>query len=72
MQTELDNLPDIKLFQITSPHFVCGLEVSGEDVIRTAPIIKYMKGWKIFQVEAYCLKRKWSLIRVLEDPNKKE
>lgn len=46
------------LLRLTSKWFVCGV-VLHPIVLRAAPIVKYMIGWKREQVEAYCKKRGW-------------
>lgn len=45
---------------IASHYFYCGVVLEGKNVVRTAPIVGYMLGWSLEQVEAYCLKKRWS------------
>jgi hypothetical protein len=47
------------LIRITAPHFVAGAEVEGGKVIKTAPIIGYMKGWAMAKVKGYCNYKEW-------------
>lgn len=49
------------MLRISAPHFVAGI-VRGGDV---APIIKYMKGWTLPQIRAYCARKGWS-VEVME------
>jgi len=45
------------MLRIIAPHFVAGI-VRGEAV---APIIKYMKGWTLAQIRAYCQQKGWTV-----------
>lgn len=49
----------MRLFRIVAPWFVAGIEVDlyTSCYIRSAPIIKYMKGWNIGKIKSYCKKR---------------
>ena len=49
------------MLRISAPHFVAGI-VRGGDV---APIIKYMKGWTLAQIRAYCERKRWD-VEVME------
>jgi len=60
------------LIRITAPHFVAGIVTYCEDgrydydlkrvpIHRTAPIVKYMKGWTISRIKHYCKKRGWKV-----------
>lgn len=49
------------LIQIKSNFFTAGLECKGNKVVRTAPIIKYMKGWDIYKVISYCKIKKYTM-----------
>lgn len=54
------------LYQIQAKHFTAGLEVRKFDaeVVFAAPIVKYMKGWSLGEVEVYCEKKGWKIIEV--------
>lgn len=45
--------------QVTAKHFCAGVDVKGQTVVRTAPILKYMKGWDVLRVVEYCRKKEW-------------
>lgn len=51
------------LIRIVAPHFVAGLEwnENSNQVIKAAPIIHYMMGWHIRQIEEYCNNKEWSM-----------
>lgn len=53
-----------KLFQIDSGYFTAGGEVDKHNFVTTniAPIIKYMKGWRLERVQFYCNSKGWKLI----------
>jgi hypothetical protein len=53
-----------QLYRIVAPHFVSGIIVDGDTVIAVAPIVKYMRDWKIDKVFAYCQRKKWAIERV--------
>jgi len=44
--------------RIEAPHFVAGIEVSG----LSAPILHYMRTWKLWDILVYCRKKKWKYI----------
>jgi len=50
-------------FRIVAPHFVAGGDIDDEteNVIKAAPIIKYMLGWHATQLTEYCWKKQWQL-----------
>lgn len=55
------------MIRISAPHFTAGVVFENDIVVRTAPILHYMRGWSRAQVEAYCNKKKWTyLIRWVE------
>lgn len=45
------------LLRITAPHFVAGIVKQGA----VAPIIRYMEGWTLAKIKAYCRSRGWTL-----------
>lgn len=48
--------------QIDSGYFCAGVVVDDLGrVIRAAPIVKYMRGWTLKQVEDYCREKRWTL-----------
>jgi len=56
------------LCRILAPHFTAGISVD-KVVHRAPPIVKYMIGWQISQVEDYCRKKGWTLELVPEKIN---
>ncbi len=44
---------------ITAPHFVAGVVLFNNVVVRCAPILKYMKAWTKTQVVTYCNSKRW-------------
>jgi hypothetical protein len=54
------------LWIVDNPHgqrqFYAALFVRGGVVVRTAPILYYMRGWNTDRVRAYCQRRNWRLI----------
>lgn len=58
----------VKLYQITAPHFVAGLEADNY-VVKAAPIIKYMHDWAMTRVATYCQSKRWKLDRVDQAQN---
>ncbi len=51
------------MLRVVAPHFVAGIVRSGP----VAPIIRYMKGWTLREIESYCAKKGWTVER-MEDP----
>ena len=49
------------MLRISAPHFVAGI-VRGGDV---APILRYMKGWTLTRIKAYCDAKGWT-VEVME------
>jgi hypothetical protein len=47
------------MMTITAPHFCAGLVLEHGVVVRAAPILGYMKGWKAERVRGYALLRGW-------------
>lgn len=45
------------MLRIVAPHFVAGIVRGG----RAAPIIAYMKGWTLREIQAYCGKKRWAV-----------
>ena len=43
------------MLRISAPHFVAGIVQGG----MAAPIIRYMKGWTLAQIRAYCDRKGW-------------
>lgn len=44
------------LLRIQSSYFVAGIEVGAG---RAAPIVRYMVGWDIQRIQAYCARKGW-------------
>jgi hypothetical protein len=59
-----ENKPGTRLFQIKAPHFTAGIILEDGKTIKTAPIIRYMKGWSVPEVLHYCRKNAWTCIEV--------
>lgn len=53
------------LVRIVAPHFVAGLEFDGV-VTRTAPILRYMRGWDDRRVRLYCARKGWKATAIRE------
>ena len=51
-------------YQINAPHFCAGVETRGEKIIRTAPILKYMRGWKAERMIDYCREKGWTVVEL--------
>jgi len=51
--------PAMELIRINSGYFSAGLELRDKTVIRAAPILHYMKGWREERVMGYCVKKCW-------------
>lgn len=49
------------LYRIRAPYFVAGFEAKNNTIIRTAPIIKYMKGWTVKRALDYISRRGWKV-----------
>lgn len=45
------------MVRITAPHFCAGVVRGGQ----VAPIISYMKGWTLQQIQDYCRRRSWKV-----------
>lgn len=45
------------MLRISAPHFVAGIVRGGQ----VAPIIRYMKGWTLAQIKAYCERKGWTV-----------
>jgi hypothetical protein len=54
-------LPKTVLFQIKAPHFCAGGEIKNRIIIKAAPIIKYMIGWKAEKLSDFCKRKKWDI-----------
>ena len=50
---------------ILAPTFTAAVITDNGEVSKTAPIVKYMKGWTWDTVILYCEGRGWKTIRVL-------
>lgn len=47
------------LLRIEAPHFVAGVVVRDHRVAKSAPIVKYMRGWPQSKVLSYCASKGW-------------
>jgi len=47
------------VIQITAPHFCAGLVMRDGFIVKTAPILKYMRGWSYAKMVLYCAKKQW-------------
>jgi hypothetical protein len=52
----------VEMIRITAPHFTAGLVFQNDIVVKTAPILHYMNGWSLKQVEAHCKRKKWTYL----------
>lgn len=51
---------DDRWFQIRAPHMCATGDLSDAGIVTdTAPILKYMKGWRLDKVREYCAKKGW-------------
>ena len=46
------------LLRISAPHFVAGYDIVSGQI---APIIRYMRGWRLMYIERYCKRKGWVL-----------
>lgn len=51
------------LLRVIAPHFVAGAVLFRGKVVRSAPILHYLRGWSYEQVWHYVLGKGWSLSR---------
>jgi len=47
---------------IDAPHFYAGVTLKNHVVIKAAPIVKYMIGWNVERVGAYCTQKNWKIL----------
>lgn len=52
-----------RLLRIVAPHFVAGIILRDDVVIKAAPIVRYMavNKWSYWRVFGYCQEKAWSL-----------
>jgi hypothetical protein len=60
------NLQGRVCLQIQAPHFSAGVILQDGKVADAAPILRYMKGWYMSEVSSYCMKKRWTILRVDE------
>ena len=53
------------IHRITAPHFCAGIVITEGKVTEWAPIVKYMRGWPLQRVQAYCANKAWTIELVL-------
>jgi len=53
------------LIRITAPHFCAGIDYARTGV-RLAPILRYMRGWTVREISAYCRQKGWTFQVVCE------
>jgi hypothetical protein len=58
--------PVFCLARILAPHFVAGVVIENGVVVRCAPIVSYMKGWKGYAALDYCARRGWA-VEIMEE-----
>jgi len=53
----------ITVIRIVAPHFVAGICKNNinNKLTKTAPILKYMKNWSLFEIAIYCKQKQWKL-----------
>jgi len=44
---------------VTAPHFMAGVCLRNDIVVRAAPILKYMIGWNFPKIEEYVARKGW-------------
>lgn len=47
---------------IDAPYFYAGVVLQNGVAVRCAPIVKYMHGWAVEHIKAYCTKKQWRTI----------
>ncbi len=48
------------LIRIVAPHFVAGVVIDGNCLIRLAPIVHYMHSWSASRAKEYCEQKGWA------------
>lgn len=48
------------LIIVTAPHFVAGVCLRDDIVVRAAPILRYMIGWDFPRIEQYVARKGWN------------
>lgn len=56
----------MKLVRITAKHFVVGVVIVNNRVVKAPPIVGYMHGWSLSEVMNYSSRKGWSAIEVSE------
>jgi hypothetical protein len=51
----------VKIFRITADHFCAGVKLEDDEVVLTAPILRYMKGWDESKIRGYCKEKGWQI-----------
>ena len=49
----------LQCIRIKAPSFCAGIDCEGR---RSAPILRFMKGWTLGQIKAYCEVRGWQML----------
>jgi len=57
------------LIRIVAPHFVAGIICRNRLVAIVPPILKYMSGWLMVKVIAYCKEKGWSFQYLMMEEN---
>lgn len=47
------------IIRITAKHMTAGVVVEDGVAVKTAPILKYMKGWILTRIIQYCNQKGW-------------
>jgi len=50
------------LIIIDGSHFYAAVIMKDDHVVKTAPIVHYMKGWTLEKVKTYCRRKRWRLV----------
>jgi hypothetical protein len=59
---ETTSWPESVLAQITAPHFVAGIVLDWQGVVKdSAPILNYMRGWTRRRVRRYVASKNWEI-----------
>lgn len=55
-------LGESRSFQVTAPHFCAGFTLTERGtIVRSAPIIKWVKAHSLASIQAYCKRKGWKI-----------
>lgn len=60
-----------RLHSIEGPYFcVCVVsDVKTKKIVKEAPVMRYVHGWDVKQLKAYCKTKKWTYLELCELPS---